>query len=148
MAIVVVGREPELRRKRKTSTNGEGHDSATLELTGLQEELVKAVQATGTPTVVVLVNGRALAVRWIAQNVPAIVEAWLPGEKGGQAVAEVLFGDVNPSGKLSVTVPRHAGPTAGLLQLQEIQALLDPRGLGHALRGHGAHAAVSASATG
>ena len=58
---------------------------------------------------VVLINGRPLAVRWIAEHVPAVVEAWLPGEKGGQAVAEVLFGDVNPSGKLSVTVPRHVG---------------------------------------
>ena len=90
-------------------TDGEGHDAATLELTGMQEELVKAVHATGTPTVVVLINGRPLAVRWIAQHVPAILEAWLPGEQGGKAVAEILFGDVNPSGRLSVTVPRHAG---------------------------------------
>jgi len=67
------------------------------------------VQASGTPTVVVLINGRPLATRWIADHVPAIVEAWLPGEQGGRAVAEVLFGDVNPSGHLSVTVPRHAG---------------------------------------
>jgi len=57
----------------------------------------------------VLVNGRPLATRWIAENVPAILEAWLPGERGGQAVAEILFGDTAPSGKLPVTVPRHAG---------------------------------------
>lgn len=108
VAIVVVGESqhggPGLR-----PTDGEGHDSATLELTGHQEELIRAVHSTGTPTIVVLVNGRPLATRWAAQNVPALVEAWLPGEKGGQAVAEVLFGDVNPSGRLSVTVPRHAG---------------------------------------
>jgi beta-glucosidase len=108
VAIVVVG-ENERRAPGKTATDGEGFDAATLELTGQQEELVKVVQATGTPTVVVLINGRPLATRWLAQHVPAILEAWLPGEKGGQAVAEVLFGDVNPSGHLSVTIPRHAG---------------------------------------
>ena len=101
--------ESEGRAEGSPATDGEGHDAATLELTGMQEELVKAVHATGTPTVVVLINGRPLAVRWVAQHVPAIVEAWHPGEQGGKAVAEVLFGDVNPSGRLSVTVPRHAG---------------------------------------
>jgi beta-glucosidase len=108
VAIVVVG-ENQGGASGKPPTNGEGHDAATLELTGLQEELVKTVHAGGTPTVVVLVNGRPLAARWVAQNVPAIVEAWLPGEMGGQAVAEILFGDTNPSGKLPVTVPRHVG---------------------------------------
>ncbi len=106
VAIVVLG---ERQGGGRAPTNGEGSDAATLELTGLQEELVKAVHATGTPTVVVLINGRALAVRWVAKNIPAVVEAWLPGEKGGTAVAEVLFGDTNPSGRLSVTVPRHVG---------------------------------------
>jgi beta-glucosidase len=108
VAVVVVG-ENAWRTPGQTATDGEGYDAATLELTGLQDELVKAVQATGTPTVVVLINGRPLATRWIAQHVPALVEAWLPGEQGGQAVAEVLFGEVNPSGRLSVTIPRHAG---------------------------------------
>ncbi len=108
VAVVVVG-ENEWQSPNKTGTDGEGYDVATLELTGLQLDLVKAVYETGTPTVVVLVNGRPLAVRWIAENVPAVVEAWLPGEKGGQAVAEVLFGDCNPSGRLSITVPRHVG---------------------------------------
>jgi beta-glucosidase len=108
VAIVVVG-ESQRAVRGGTATNGEGFDAATLELTGRQEDLVRAVQATGTPTVVVLVNGRPLAVRWMAQHVPAILEAWLPGEKGGQAIAEILFGDANPSGKLPVTVPRHAG---------------------------------------
>jgi beta-glucosidase len=108
LAIVVVG-ESQRPARGETATNGEGFDAATLELTGRQEELVKAVHATGTPTVVVLVNGRPLAVRWSSQHVPAILEAWLPGEMGGQAIAEILFGAVNPSGKLPVTVPRHAG---------------------------------------
>ncbi|MCX5647095.1 MAG: glycoside hydrolase family 3 C-terminal domain-containing protein [Phycisphaerae bacterium] len=108
VAIVVVG-ENEWGSPNKTGTDGEGYDVATLELTGLQLDLVQAVYETGTPTVVVLVNGRPLAVRWVVENVPALVEAWLPGEKGGQAVAEILFGDCNPSGRLSITVPRHAG---------------------------------------
>lgn len=101
VAVVVVG--------ESRQTNGEGRDVASLDLTGMQEELIKAVHATGTPTVVVLINGRPLSIRWVAEHVPAIVEAWLPGEQGGRAVAEVLFGDVNPSGRLPVTVPRHVG---------------------------------------
>jgi beta-glucosidase len=108
VAVVVVG-ENERRTAGRSGTNGEGHDIASLDLTGLQLDLVKAVHATGTPTVVVLVNGRPLSIRWIAEHVPAIVEAWLPGERGGQAVADVLFGDHNPSGRLTVTVPRHVG---------------------------------------
>jgi len=107
-AVVVVG-ENEWRKPGKTGTVGEGFDAATLELTGLQEELIRAVAGTGTPTVVVLVNGRPLATRYAAEHIPALVEAWVCGEKGGRAVAEVLFGDCNPSGKLPVTVPRHAG---------------------------------------
>jgi beta-glucosidase len=111
-AIVVLG-ENEWRAEdedgQRVGTDGEGFDAATLELTGLQEELAKAIVATGTPTIVVLINGRALTARWIAENVPAVLEAWIPGEKGGQAIAEVIFGDVNPGGKLPVTIPRHAG---------------------------------------
>ena len=102
VAIVVVGEEG-------YGTNGEGRDAATLELTGLQENLIKAVYETKTPTIVVLINGRPLSIRWTAENVPAIVEAWMCGEQGGNAVAEVLFGDYNPSGKLPITVPRHSG---------------------------------------
>jgi beta-glucosidase len=111
VAIVVVG-ENEWQAKKgteKIGTSGEGRDVATLELTGMQEELVQAVVAAGKPTVVVLINGRPLATRWIAEHVPAVVEAWVPGERGGEAVAEVLFGDTSPSGKLPVTIPRHVG---------------------------------------
>jgi len=108
VAIVVVG-ENEWRTPNKKGTVGEGYDAATLELTGMQQELVKAVCGTGTPTIVVLVNGRPLATRWIAEHVPAIIEAWCPGEKAGAAVADVLFGDYNPSGHLSITIPRHVG---------------------------------------
>ncbi len=108
VAVVVLG-ENEWHAPNKKGTTGEGYDVATLELTGLQKELIKRVQATGTPTIVVLINGRPLAIPWIAENVPAIVEAWCPGEKGGQAVAEVLFGDYNPGGKLPATFPKHVG---------------------------------------
>ncbi len=108
VAIVVVG-ENERHAPGGKGTNGEGRDVCDLDLTGLQEDLVKAVYETGIPTVVVLVNGRPLSIRWIAEHVPAIVEAWLPGEKGGNAVAEVLFGEYNPSGRLAITFPRHVG---------------------------------------
>ena len=108
VVIVVVG-ENEWRTPGKKGTVGEGYDAATLELTGIQQELIKAVYDTGTPTVVVLINGRPLATRWMAEHVPAIVEAWCPGEKGGAAVADVLFGDYNPDGHLPITIPRHAG---------------------------------------
>jgi beta-glucosidase len=106
VAIVVIGdRSGALVR----GTVGEHRDSDTLELPGLQDDLVRAVHGTGTPVVVVLLNGRPYATGWIAENVPAVVEAWFPGEEGGRAVAEVLFGRCNPSGKLPVTVPRRGG---------------------------------------
>jgi beta-glucosidase len=108
VAVVVLG-ENEWQKAQKQGTSGEGYDVATLELTGLQKELVRRVRQTGTPTIVVLINGRPLATPWVDKHVPAILEAWIPGEKGGTAVAEILFGDYNPSGKLPVTVPRHAG---------------------------------------
>lgn len=108
VAIVVLG-ENEWQKANKKGTDGEGYDVATLELTGKQKELVMKIHATGTPTIVVLINGRPLATPWISANVPAILEGWIPGEKGGDAIADVLFGDYNPSGKLTVTVPRHVG---------------------------------------
>jgi beta-glucosidase len=107
-AIVVVG-ENEWQTEGQRGTSGEGFDAASLDLTGLQEDLVRAVAETGTPTVMVLINGRPLSVRYAAAHVPAILEAWVCGEKGGRAVAEILFGDYNPSGKLPVTIPRHSG---------------------------------------
>lgn len=106
VAIVVIG---ENERKAEIGTVGEGCDVASLDPTGLQQDLVKAVVKTGTPTVVVLINGRPLSIRWIAENVPAIVEAWNCGQQGGNAVADVLFGDYNPGGRLPITFPRHVG---------------------------------------
>jgi len=106
-AIVVVGENG--RADKGQATDGEGFDVASLDLSGVQEDLVKAVYETGKPTIVVLINGRPLSVRWIAEKIPGLVEAWLPGERGGIAVAEILFGDYNPSGRLSITVPRSVG---------------------------------------
>lgn len=110
VAIVVVGERPDNTGKGTAQpTDGEGLDVASLDLTGSQENLVKAIQATGTPVVLVLVNGRPLSIPWEAANLPAIVEAWEPGELGGQAVSDVLFGDYNPSGRLAITIPRSSG---------------------------------------
>jgi len=107
VAVVVVGENTQFQPAR--GTDGEGQDVASLDLSGVQEDLVQAVAATGTPVVLVLINGRPLSVRWEAAHLPAIVEAWNPGERGGEAVAGVLFGDYNPSGRLAITIPRSVG---------------------------------------
>lgn len=110
VAIVVVGERSRWFFDRDSrATVGELSDVRSLDLSGRQEELVQAVQATGTPTIVVLVNGRALSICWAAENVPGIVMAWLPGERGAQAIVEVLFGEHDPGGRLPVTIPAHVG---------------------------------------
>ncbi len=106
IAIVVVGDKAGL---TDGCTSGESRDRADLDLPGVQSQLVKAIYDTGTPVVLVLVNGRPVTLDWIADSVPAIVEAWFPSEEGGNAVADVLFGDVNPGGKLPITFPRSVG---------------------------------------
>jgi len=106
VAIVAVGGKSGL---MPDCTSGEFRDATDLGLTGVQQELVEAVVGTGTPTVVVLVNGRVFALPWIAEYVPALVEAWLPGEEGGTAIADVLFGSANPAGRLPISMPRSAG---------------------------------------
>jgi beta-glucosidase len=108
VAIVVVGSNP-LRYDRKGKTSGENVARSSIGLFGQQLELVQAIQASGTPTIVVLVNGRPLAEPWIVDNVDALIEAWEPGAMGGQALAEIVFGEVNPSGKLPITVPYSVG---------------------------------------
>lgn len=85
---------------------GEAASRGSLDLPGRQEELLKAVVELGKPMVLVLLNGRPLSIVWAAEHVPAILEAWEPGSEGGNAVADVLFGDANPGGKLPVTFPR------------------------------------------
>jgi beta-glucosidase len=93
----------------RADMSGEAASRASLDLPGRQEELLKVVVGLGKPVVLVLVNGRPLSINWAAENVPAILEAWQPGTEGGHAVADVLFGDAVPGGKLPVTFPRSAG---------------------------------------
>ncbi len=89
--------------------SGEARSRTSLDLPGHQLELAKALQATGKPVAVVLMNGRPMSINWVAENVPAILETWFAGSQGGHAIADVLFGDVNPGGKLPVTFPRSVG---------------------------------------
>lgn len=90
-------------------TCGENKSRTSLELPGHQLKLLQAVQATGKPVILILINGHPLSVNWADKFVPAILEAWYPGSKGGTAVADILFGDYNPGGKLTVTFPKTVG---------------------------------------
>src|SRR5688572_24340774 len=101
VAVVFVGESADI--------VGEAASRSSLDLPGRQLDLVKAIQATGKPTVVVLVNGRPLTIGWIVDNVPSILESWMGGTQSGHAIADILFGDVNPAGKLPVTFPRAVG---------------------------------------
>ena len=101
VAIVVVGESSEM--------SGEAGCRSSLDLPGVQERLVRDVCETGVPVVMVLLNGRPMSISWPAEHVPAILEAWHPGIQGGNAVADLLFGDFNPGGRLPVTFPRTVG---------------------------------------
>lgn len=89
--------------------SGEGSDRATLDLLGKQLDLLKAVKATGKPVIVVYIEGRPLNMNWASENTDALLTAWYPGQEGGNAIADVLFGDYNPAGRLPVSVPRSVG---------------------------------------
>ncbi len=88
---------------------GEGMSRTGLDLPGRQQQLLQALQATGRPVVLVLINGQPLTINWANRYIPAILEAWFPNSFGGQAIAETLFGDNNPGGKLTVTFPKTTG---------------------------------------
>ncbi len=107
VAIVVVGENESTNREAWSEKHLGDRDS--LDLVGYQNQLIQAVVETGTPTVVFLINGRPLSINYAAERVPAILEGWYLGEEGGTAAASVLFGDVNPGGKLPVTFPRSVG---------------------------------------
>ena len=108
---IVVAGEYMMRFRWTDRTDGEDTDRSDIDLVGLQNELIKKVAASGKPTILVLVSGRPLGVSWAAENLPAIVEAWAPGMYAGQAIAEILYGEVNPSAKLAVTIPYSVGQT-------------------------------------
>ena len=108
VAILLLGLSPRLEgEEMPVQVQGfSGGDRLTIDLPKVQEDLMRAVAATGTPTVLVLLNGSALAVNWADANIPAIVEAWYPGQAAGTAIADVLFGDYNPAGRLPITFYR------------------------------------------
>ena len=106
--VLVVG-DNSMRYKWRDKTAGENMGRAALDLPGKQLELVQSIEKTGIPIIIVLVNGRPISEPWLDENIPAIIEAWEPGSLGGQAVSEIIFGDVNPSGKLPLTVARDVG---------------------------------------
>ena len=106
--VVVVG-DNSMRYKWKDKTAGENMDRAELNLAGKQLQLVKSLKEINKNIIVVYVNGKPISEPWIQDNIPSVIEAWEPGNLGGQAVAEIIFGDINPSGKLPLTVPRSVG---------------------------------------
>jgi beta-glucosidase len=131
LTIVALGEEPAI--------VGEGKDRAHLQLSDQQTNLIKALTKTGKPIVVLLSNGRPLCIDWVANNVPAIVETWFSGEQGGLAIADILLGNVNPSGRLPMTFPRSEGqipfyynhkPTSGHRYVDEKDTPLWPFGHG------------------
>lgn len=131
VAVVVMGED--------LAIVGEGKDRTNLDIDEKQMDLIKAIYETGKPVVVVLFNGRPLSINWIAKNIPSIVETWFSGEQGGLAIADVLLGNVNPSGKLPITFPRSVGqipfyydhkPTSVHKYVDEANSPLFPFGLG------------------
>lgn len=89
--------------------SGEGFDRASLDLLGKQLELLQAIKATGTPLVVIYIQGRPLNMNWAQEHADALLTAWYPGQEGGHAIADILFGQYNPSGRLPISIPRHVG---------------------------------------
>lgn len=137
VAIVVVGDNEQTSREAWAESHP--GDRTSLTLLAQQDDLVQAVVETGVPTVVILIHGRPLAINYIAENVPAILDGWYLGQETGTAVAEALFGDVNPGGKLPVTIPRNVGqlpmfynykPTARRAYLFDETTPLFPFGFG------------------
>ncbi len=128
LAVVVIGGYG-MRQDWGLRTYGESADRPSIDFYGRQVELVKKISDTGIPVVAVIVNGKPLNNAWITEHIPAIVDMWEPGMYGGQALAEILFGQVNPSGKLPITVPQHAGQVP-MFYYQKYSRYLTGYGLG------------------
>lgn len=128
LAVVVIGGYG-LRQDWGLRTYGESADRPSIDFYGRQVELVKRISETGTPVVVVINNGKPLNNPWVTEHIPAIIDVWEPGMYGGQALAEVLFGKVNPSGKLPITIPQHAGQVP-MFYYQKYSRYLTGYGLG------------------
>ncbi len=113
VALVFLGSQSALlsRETNSVPTCGESFDLSDLNLTGVQEQLVQKIYKTGTPVVLVLVTGRPYAIPWEKEHLPAIIVQWYPGEEGGNSIADILFGKVNPSGKLPISFPQSTGQT-------------------------------------
>jgi beta-glucosidase len=109
VAVIFVGTESGTFTDQKNVTSGEGYDLSDLKLPGVQEELLKEIKLLGKPMVVVLVSGKPLAIPWVKENADAVLVQWYGGEQQGNAIADVLFGMVNPSGKLNVSFPKSVG---------------------------------------
>ncbi len=101
MVLLVVGESADM--------SGEAHSRAFLDLPGVQKDLIQAIYTTGTPTIVLILTGRPLSISWVKKNIKAILLCWHPGVQGGNGIADVLFGDYNPSGRLPVSFPRTIG---------------------------------------
>ncbi len=106
---IVVAGEYMMRFRWTERTSGEDTDRSDLDLVGLQNELIQRIAASGKPTILILISGRPLSINWPAKHLPAIINAWEPGMYGGRAIAEILYGKVNPSAKLAISIPRTSG---------------------------------------
>ena len=110
MAILFCGSaSAALARDYKSSTCGEGFDLNDLNLTGVQGQLIKEVYETGTPVVLVLVTGKPFAISWEKKHIPAILTQWYAGEQAGNSIADILFGSISPSGRLTFSYPQTTG---------------------------------------
>lgn len=106
---IIVAGEYMMRKRWMERTGGEDTDRSNIDLVGLQNQLIERVAASGKPTILILISGRPLGVTYAAEHLPAIIQAWEPGQFGGLAIAQIIVGKVNPSAKLAVTIPRHVG---------------------------------------